>query len=53
MAGAEARTVVAVEVLVEEDQVAPMRILLELGRPSIDRPLPIGVAQESAGQAAA
>src|SRR4029453_1114000 len=32
VAGPEARPVVAVEVLVEEDQVAPVRVLLELRR---------------------
>ena len=29
-----------------------MRIVLELGRPTVDRPLPIGIAQEGARQSA-
>ena len=40
VAGAQPRPVVAVEVLVEEDVVAPVRIGLELLRAAIDRPLP-------------
>ena len=52
VAGAEPGAVVAVEVLVEEDQVAPVRIVLELRRAAVDRPPPIGVAQERAGQPA-
>ena len=34
VARAEARAVVAVEVLVEEEVVAPVRVFLELARPS-------------------
>ena len=40
MAGAQAGAVVTVEVLVEEEEVAPVRILLERGRTAIDRPAP-------------
>ena len=36
VAGAEAGAVVAVEVLVEEDQVAPVRVPLELLRPAVN-----------------
>ena len=54
VAGAEPRAVVTVEVFVEEDQIAPVRIVLELGGPSVDRPPSVGVAQERAlGQPAA
>ena len=52
MAGAKPRSVVAVEVLVKQNQVAPMRIFLEFRRSPVDRPLPIGIAQESARQPA-
>ena len=48
VAGAEARAVVAVEVFVEQDVVAPVRVVLELGDPAIDRPAPLVVAQEDA-----
>src|SRR5690348_15952873 len=44
--GADARTVVAMEVLVEQDQIAPMRISLEFLLASVDRP-PIRVAQKN------
>ncbi len=40
VAGAEAGPVVPVEVLVEEDQVTPVRILLELRGASVDRAAP-------------
>jgi hypothetical protein len=33
MAGAQPRAVVTVEVFIEENQVAPVRIVLELGDP--------------------
>ncbi len=52
VAGAEAGAVVAVEVLVEQDQVAPVRIVLELGRAAVDRPPAVGIAQERARQPA-
>src|SRR5262245_11629305 len=48
VARAEASAIVAVEVLVEEDQVAPVRVVLELGCASVDRPLAARVAQEDA-----
>ena len=38
MAGAEPRAVVTVEVFMEEDQIAPVRIVLKLGGPSVNRP---------------
>jgi hypothetical protein len=46
MAGADAGAVVAVEVLVEEEEVAPVRILLELADPAVHRPAAVLVAQE-------
>src|SRR5947209_338942 len=44
--GAEARAVVAVEVFVELNEIAPVRIGLKLLGPPIDRPFPSLVAQE-------
>src|SRR5262245_62125362 len=41
MAGAQAGAVVAVEVLVEQDQIAPVRVVLEFLRPAVDRPAAI------------
>ena len=42
MAGAEAGAVVAVEVFVEIDQIAPVRVFLELPRAAVDRtPAPL------------
>ena len=38
--GAEPGAVVPVEVFVEQDQIAPVRIVLELVRPAVDRPSP-------------
>ena len=52
VAGPEPRAVVTVEVLVKQNQIAPMRIVLELGRAAVDRPLSIGIAQKSARQPA-
>src|SRR5215469_7759158 len=46
MAGSQARTIVAVEIFVEEDVVAPVRILLELLRCSVHRPLAVRIARE-------
>ncbi len=37
VAGPEPRSVVAVEVLIEEDQIAPVRIVLKLGGPAVHR----------------
>src|SRR5215469_12351620 len=51
MARAEARTVVAVEVLVEEDVVAPVRVGLKLLRAAVDSTTALGVTQEDALEA--
>src|SRR6185295_8693294 len=53
MAGAQARAVVAVEVLVEQEEIAPMRIVLELPDVPVDRPSAILVAQKNAREPAA
>ena len=53
MAGAEAGAVVAVEVLVEQDEIAPVRVFLELPRAAVDRPPAVLVAQEDAAPAGA
>ena len=47
--GAQPGAVVAMEVLVKEDMIAPMRIFLELGSAAVERPLSIGIAKENAG----
>src|SRR4249920_2252223 len=52
MARAEPRSVVAVEVLVEQDQVPPVGVLLELLGAAVDRAASRGIAQEDARQAA-
>src|SRR5262245_66688430 len=52
MAGAEACAIVAVEIFVEEDEVAPMGILLELPGSSVHRPASILVLEEDASQPA-
>src|SRR4029453_3302897 len=49
--GADAGAIVAVEVLGEQEAVAPARVLLELRRSAEHRPAPIGVAQEGRGEA--
>src|SRR3954451_15201280 len=46
VAGTQARAVVAVEVLVEEQVVAPVRVGFDLLGPAIDRPLAVLVPQE-------
>ena len=51
MTGAQARAVVPVEVLVEENVVAPVRVGLECLRAPVDRTLAAGITQEDAGQA--
>ena len=51
VAGAEARAVVAVEVLVEEEVVAPVRVLLERLRAAVDRPSPGLVLEEDPREA--
>src|SRR5215510_11543143 len=50
MAGPEPRAVVTVEVLVEQDEVAPVRIALELRGAAVHGPPAIGAAQEDPGQ---
>src|SRR6516162_9194486 len=50
MAGAQPGAVVAMEVLVEQDVILPVRIFLEFFRTSINRALAAGVAQEDARQ---
>ena len=39
MAGADARSIIAMEILIKEDVILPVRILLEFIRPAKDRPL--------------
>src|SRR5262249_10287261 len=50
MARADAGAVVAVEVLVEPDQVAPVRILLERAHPTVHRSPAIRASQEDPGE---
>ena len=50
VAGADAGTVVAVEVFVKQDQVAPVRIVLEFFRAAENRSSLIRIAQEDARQ---
>ena len=52
VAGAEPCSIVAVEILVEQDQVAPVRIFLEFLCASVDRPTAIRVAKERGGKPA-
>src|SRR6516165_12729726 len=52
MAGAEAGAVVAVEVLVEQHTVAPVRVVLELPGPAVHGPPPVLVLEEDARQPA-
>src|SRR6516165_1410133 len=51
MAGADAGTVVAMEVFIEQQIVPPVRIPLKLVATTENRPPPVSVAQENAGQA--
>ncbi len=44
--GSQPGTVVTMEVLVEGDQVTPVRVSLELGRPSINRPASLLVPEK-------
>src|SRR5205809_176124 len=53
VAGADPRAVVAVEVLVEQDEFAPVRIVLQDRLPAVNRAVPVGVAQERAEEAGA
>src|SRR6185436_3703936 len=50
MARAEAGPVVAVEILVEQEEVPPVRVLLKLPGASVNRPPSTLVSQEYAGQ---
>src|SRR5579862_3721828 len=52
MACTKTSSVIAMEVFVEQDVVAPVRIFLELPRSSIDGPPAIFVPQKDTGQAA-
>src|SRR5687767_4180831 len=51
VARAEAGAVVAVEILIERNAIAPVRVLLELFRAAEHRPPPRRIAQEDALQA--
>src|SRR2546422_9064454 len=51
VAGPDARTVVAVEVFVEEDQVAPVRVTLKFLGPPVDGTAPVLVAEEDSREA--
>src|SRR5262245_40248994 len=50
MAGTQAGAIIAVEVLVEQDEIAPMWIFLENARTPVNRPASTSVAEEDAGQ---
>src|SRR5947199_769567 len=50
MAGPETGSVISMEVLVEEDEVAPVRVLLELLGATVDRAAPAPVPEEDAGE---
>src|SRR5512145_675564 len=50
VARSETGPVVTVEVLVEQEVVAPVRVLLKLLRPAVDGPPTMAVSQEDAGQ---
>src|SRR5262245_49435677 len=50
MTGAEAGAVVAVKVLVEENQIAPVRILLEHARAAKHRTTAVGAAEKNVSQ---
>src|SRR6516162_7872009 len=51
MAGADARAVVAVKILVEQNQVSPMRVHLKFLIASVNGTAPILIPQENPGQA--
>src|SRR6266566_9078520 len=46
MAGADATAIVSMKILVEENQILPVRIMLELVRSSMNRPQSVLIAQE-------
>jgi len=50
MTGAKARSVVAVEVLVEQQQIPPVRVVLEGFGAPVDGPASLRISQEDAGQ---
>jgi len=52
MAGAQPGTMIAVEVFIEENVVAPERIILELFRAAVDGSPPTFVTQENPGEPA-
>ena len=52
MTCSEAGSIVAVEVLVEQDVIPPMRIFLELLRSTVNRTSSVFILQEDAGQPA-
>ncbi len=51
MACADAGTIIAVEVLVEKDEIAPMRVALKKLRATGDGAAAVRIAQEDVGQA--
>jgi hypothetical protein len=50
MTGADARSIVAMEIFVEQNQIAPVRIALEFFRIAVNRPPPVLIAQENIGK---
>src|SRR5215471_7258917 len=50
MVGAEASSVVALEVLVEQDEISPMAIFLKLPVPPVHRPPSVLVPEKNIGQ---
>src|SRR5579872_1159548 len=52
VAGTDTCAVITVEVLVEQQEVAPVRVILKCFNAAMNRPQPIFVAQENARQAA-
>ena len=49
VAGADASPVVAVKVLVKQDVLAPVRVVLKLALPTVDRSATVGAAEEEQG----
>ena len=52
MAGAQPGAIVAVEIFVEQDQVTPQGVVLELLRGAVHGPAAVGITQEKARQTA-
>src|SRR5215471_20010240 len=50
VASTKASPIVAMEVLVEQDEIAPVRVFLEFLRSSIDRAMPFAVPNKDIGQ---